>query len=518
MRLLNHRIVLTCLLVLAANIVSALAWETDNGDGTFTNPALNADYPDPDIIRVGDDFYFATTTFVNSPGLRILHSKDLLHWEIIGHVIPQLDGRPAYDMQGGTAYRSGIYAPSLRYHDGCFYVVVTPVDQNTRIYRAADPRGPWEMRELDRPAFDPGLFFDVDGKAYILTSGGWDGTIQMLELNADLSSVVSSSKIHYIKGAEGSKVIKRGDWYYLFNSIPNRLGMTVSRSKNLHGPWETRPSIDDKTGGHQGALVDLADGSWFGFVMLDAGAIGRVTNFSPVFWQDDWPIWGTAEAPNQVPAKAAKPVAVHSTVQPATSDSFDSPRLGLQWAWNHNPDNTRWSLSERSGWLRLKPTQASSFWLARNTLTQKGQGPWSRGEVKLDLRHLKPGDVCGFGTLGKYNGHIAAACDAEGKLSLSMKMEESIEKGTREETKASGRALASADLWLRVEMNFQTARGHCSYSLDGKAWQDFGADFPLAYDWRTGTFQGPQYAIFCYNAKPGDGFVDVDSFTFVDHP
>src|SRR5690606_5225052 len=127
---------------------------------------------------------------------------------------------------------------------------------------------------------------------------------------------------------------------------------------------------------------------WYGFVMLDAGAIGRVTNISPIFWEDDWPVWGTPEAPNQVPTVAAKPITGKPLRQPATSDEFDSAALGLQWQWNHNADNTRWSLDERPGFLRLRPTVATDFWTARNTLIQKGQGPWSRAEVKLDLTHL----------------------------------------------------------------------------------------------------------------------------------
>ena len=136
----------------------AYARQSDNGDGTYTNPPLYADFPDPDIIRVGEDFYFATTTFVNIPGLTILHSQDLVNWEYVSHVIDRLDGRPEYDMQGGTAYRSGVFAPSMRYYQGKFYVVVTPVGQNTRIYDANDAHGPWQYHELDRGAFDPGLF------------------------------------------------------------------------------------------------------------------------------------------------------------------------------------------------------------------------------------------------------------------------------------------------------------------------------------------------------------------------
>jgi len=160
------------LFLLSCQAACAQAWSADKGDGTYANPVLYADYPDPDIIRVGDDFYFTTTTFVNAPGITVLHSKDLVNWEIVSHVVDRIDGMPQYDMQGGTAYRKGLYATSLRYHNGMFWLAVTPVGLNTRIYYTKDIHGPWAFHTLDREAFDPGLFFDDDGRAYIFTSGG----------------------------------------------------------------------------------------------------------------------------------------------------------------------------------------------------------------------------------------------------------------------------------------------------------------------------------------------------------
>jgi hypothetical protein len=156
---------------------------------------------------------------------------------------------------------------------------------------------------------------------------------------------------------------------------------------------------------------------------------------------------------------------------------------------------------------------ASDFWSARNSLVQKGQGPWSRGEVKLDLSHLAPGDVCGFGTFGKFNSHIAITCGADGKLSLSMNV---IEDGGKTETRVTGEPLGASELLLRTDLDFKQNRGTCSYSTDGTRWTNLGGEFRLAFDWRTGTFQGEQFAIFCFNRSPGDGFVDVDWFHFVD--
>ncbi len=483
-----------------------------NGDGTYSNPPLYADFPDPDIIRVGDDFYFATTTFANTPGLTILHSRDLVHWEYTGHVMARLDGLDAYDLRGGTAYRAGVYAPSLRYHDGVFYIAVTPNGQNTRIYRATDVKGPWTYTELDRAAFDPGLFFDRDGTGYIATSGGWDGTLTLLTLNADYSQIAASKAVYYNKGAEGSKLIHRGEWYYLFNAIPSRLSLTVSRARSLDGPWETHDQIDDRTGGHQGALVDLPNGEWYGFVMVDAGAIGRMTRISPIFWQDDWPVWGTPAAPGRVPASATLPLPAHPELRLATSDNFDSKVLGLQWQWNHNPDDSRWTLTERPGFLRLKATRSDAFWTARNTLTQKGFGPSSQAIVRLDVGHLHPGDRCGIGTLGKFNAQATVETTADGHRSLSLRLDEDTVEGQRTSILAPSIPLQGDILYLRTEMDFTTARGQIAYGADGAAWSPLGGDFPLAYDWRTGTFQGPQFAMFCFNPADSDGYLDIDSF------
>jgi beta-xylosidase len=384
---------------------------------------------------------------------------------------------------------------------------------NTRIYRAPGITGPWTYRELDRQAFDPALFFDDDGTGYIATSIGSDGTLTLLTLDRDYGAVKASQVVYYNKGAEGSHIIKREGWYYLFNAIPGKLAMTVSRARNLHGPWETRPQIDDRTGGHQGALVDLPDGQWYGFVMVDAGSIGRMTNLSPVFWQDDWPVWGTPQEPGRVPARAVKPVAGHAFAEPATSDDFSGSRLGLQWQWNHNPDDSRWSLGERPGFLRLHATTAPDIWSARNTLTQKGQGPRGRGMVKLDIGGMGQGDRCGFGTFGKISAQLTVEGAARGTRTLSLQVTDATGQGPVTQVQGPSVTIPGKMLWLRTDLDFTASIGRGAYSIDGTHWHDMGGDFPLVYDWRTGTFQGEQFAISCFNPKGGAGYLDVDSFT-----
>jgi beta-xylosidase len=489
-------------------------WRSDRGDGTYANPPLNADYPDPDIIRVGRDFYFASTTFANVPGLTLLHSRDLVNWDILSHLIPQLDGEPPFDAQHGGSYRHGIYAPSLRYRDGIFYVAVTPVGQHTRIYSARDPKGPWRHVTLDRAAFDPALFFDDDGAVYLATSIGSDGTITLHTLDHDVTRITASRVIHYNKGAEGSKLVKRAGYYYLFNAIPGKLALTVSRARVLTGPWETRAQIDDTTGGHQGAIVDLpagsAGGGWYGFVMRDAGAIGRVTNISPIFWRDDWPVWGTPDAPGRVPDVARKPIAGQPFAEPPASDDFARPTLGRQWQWNHDPLARRWSLTERPGWLRLHAAPGSEFWWARNTLVQKGQAPRARGEVLVDTRGLKAGDVCGFGTLGKFSAQLSVT---GGTNLLTMRVTEDTKNGPNVDVRDPGRPLRGTRLWLRTDMDFPAKTSSLSYSEDGRRFTPVGGTVPLVFDWQTGTFQGVQFALSCYNPAGGGGWLDVDRFT-----
>ncbi|MDO7836402.1 glycoside hydrolase 43 family protein [Sphingobium sp. HBC34] len=515
---LTLRLALALATGMTAAALPAQVWRADQGDGTYRNPVLFADYPDPDIIRVGDDYYCVTTTFANAPGVTILHSKDLVNWRIATHVVDRLDGDLRYDLKQGGSYRHGFYAASLRFHNGLFYLAVTPVGHKTRIYRAARIDGPWTYRELDREAFDPALFIDADGTAYLGTSIGTDGTVTLLTLDKDLSTVTAARKTYYNKGAEGSKIIRHNGWYYLFNAIPSKLAMTVSRSRSLWGPWETKPSIDDSSGGHQGAIVDMADGNWYGFVMVDAGAIGRMTNISPIFWKDEWPWWGTPDNPDHVPARSRKPIAGHPFAEPPSSDDFSAARLGLQWQWNHNPDDSRWSLGQRPGFLRLHATQADGIWTARNTLTQKAQGPRARAVMKADIGGIRPGDICGLGTLGKYNAQLSVVGGVRGARALRMQLTGSTTAGPETQVRVPSIPIRGRTLWLRVDMDFNTSQGRTAYSLDNRRWTDVGGSFPLAFDWRTGTFQGQQIALSCYNPAPTGGYLDIDSFTLMTLP
>ena len=485
----------------------------------FNNPPIYADYPDPDIIRVGNDFYFTTTTFIDVPGLTVLHSQDLVHWEIVTHLIPQLTGSPNYNITNGVQnYRNGVFASSIRYYNGTFYVVDQPNGQPTAtIFSSTNIAGPWQSHQLNVGAFDPGLYIETNGTGYIVTAGGWQSNTTILTLNSTFSQVVASTTFANGLGLEGSHVVKVGDDYYIFNSQPATGNFYVSRATSLFGPYTFMYSLNNNTGGHQGAIVDMPDGSYYGFVMKDSGAIGRMTYISPIFWTNGWPVFGTTAAPGRVPATAPMPIVEAPGYKILTSDDFSSPTLGVQWQFNHNPDNTRWSLTDRPGYLRLHPTGATNFWYARNTLIQKGQGPWSGAEVKFDLNNLQSGDICGLGTLGKTNGSIAVTCNSPGSYTLSMNLIVPID-GT--DTNLASTTVATTPftgttIYLRTGLDFIKNLGKLLYSSDGVTWTQLGGQFNLAYDWATGTFQGEQFAMFCYNPQPGTGYVDVDWFRFI---
>ena len=508
------------LCALGMTVNTACAWQADNGDGTYHNPPLYADYPDPDIIRVTNDFYMVSTTFADSPGINVLHSKDLVNWELVGHCATNLDWSNLYNLVGGTAYRQGFWASSLRFYNGTFYVVANPEGANGRIYYATNAAGPWQYYELNQGVYDPGLLIDTNGLGYLFY--GYSPQQSVATLNVNFSQIVSISNNVVLSGGEGSHAVRRGNYYYLFNANPAvwPYQLRCARATNIFGPWETNfICTDEIRGGHQGAIVDLDDSgtNYYGFAMRDGGSIGRMTYICPIVWSNNWPVWGSTKAPGYVPAVTNKPVLGQTIMQPATSDEFTNSTLGLQWQWNHNPDNGKWSLTARPGFLRLMPTQATNFWVARNTLTQKGQGPWSRGEVSLDVSHLQPGDICGLGTLGTTNGQIAVNCDEGGNKYLSMNvivpttnsLGLSVSKTSYGWVPVPGR-----NVYLRVAVDFNVNLGTCSYSFDGTNWDTLGGPFNLAYDLSGGTFQGEKYAVFCYNANASTGHVDVDYFHF----
>lgn len=466
----------------------------DQGDGTYRNPILPADYSDPDVVRVGDDFYLVASEF-HFVGMQVLHSRDLVNWRIVGRVFDRLPMAPKYDEM--KAYGEGTWAPTLRYHDGSFYLYVCTPREGLFLWTARDPAGPWNgpatVKAVDQWE-DPCPFWDDDGQAYLVRGRLGAGPLFLHRMSADGARLLDDGvEIYRGPVSEGPKLFKRDGWYYI--SLPEggveRGGQTMLRARSIRGPYERRVVVPDG-GPHQGALVDLAGGeTWFvGF--KSAGHLGRIVHLQPVHWEDGWPVFGEGGRPvlaARKPAVSSAPDRLH----PQVSDDFPSSALAPQWQWNHNPAPDGWTLTERPGWLRLRGQPAVELAAARGTLTQKLWGQSGIVEVKLDAAKLSEGQAAGLAFLcGKKLSGVGIW--RSGGISRIF-----WDGGT-------GAALVNSIVWLRAEYRGETAR--LAYSLDGATFVDTGVAITLTFS----QWKGARLALFCWG--PGGGAADFDYFHF----
>jgi beta-xylosidase len=386
-----------------------LAWG-DMGDGYYQNPVLNADYSDPDVIRVGNDFYMVCSEF-HYMGIPVLHSTDLVNWTLVGRVYDHFDGNPGYSEM--RMYGQGSWAPAIRFHDGYFYVYFnTPVD-GLFMYRTKDVRAKWEgpfQLSSQHNCEDPCPLWDDDGKAYLGHSVLKGGPIIIREMSPDGTKLLDPGRVvHWGPVAEGTKLHKFGKYYYI--SIPEggvgRGWQTVLRSEYIYGPYESKITLEEGSsqtnGPHQGAIVDTPQGEWWFLHFQETGAspkgklpLGRVMHLQPVEWQDGWPMMGVEKNGKREPVERhVKPKGlVSERFLPQTSDDFSKSTLAWQWAFNHNPLNSHWSLTEEQGLLRIKPHGESEPMKARNTVTQKVMGEGGYAEVVVHPGGMTP-DQCG---------------------------------------------------------------------------------------------------------------------------
>jgi len=469
-----------------------LSWG-DQGDGSFRNPVLFADYSDPDLIRVGEDFYLVASEF-HFMGIQILHSRDLVNWRIVGRLFDRLEIDPKYASM--RAYAEGTWAPTLRYHQGRFLLYVcTPHDGLLR-WSAERPEGPWTLAVVKRVDKweDPCPFWDEDGKAYLVHSVHGAGPLILHRMSDDgLRLLDEGVEIYRGPVAEGPKLFRREGWYYI--SLPEggveKGGQTVLRSRKLYGPYARREVLPGGSP-HQGGLVDLDNGeSWFiGF--KSSGAFGRVAHLEPVRWgEDGWPVFGDQGSAVE---RARKPgLQVRPVEHPVRDDDFSARTLGLQWQWNHNPVDSAWSLSERPGWLRFHPQPAEAPRLARNTLTQKLWGPEGTVTVRLDPGRLAEGDQAGLAFLCGKDFHVVGAGRRGGRLCL-------LRDGT--ELAAWGGDV----LYLKAE--YIGAEARLFWSSDGRNYQAAGGSVTL----RWGQWKGARIGLHSFGL--GDGSADFDDFHY----
>ena len=522
---------------------SAQAQSSDNGDGTFTNPMLWSDVPDPDVIRVDDNFYLVSTTMHLMPGAPVMRSKDLVNWETASYLFDRLTDTPNYDMDGCTAYGRGQWATSLRYYNGRYYAYFSPNDKPFRgyVYTTTDPaKEKWELISRLPHFHDASLLFDDDGRVYVFY-----GTGQLRELKPDLSDVQPGGvdmKIFERDSTEtglleGSRAIKyNGKYYLLMISWPNggKRRQVCYRADKITGPYEKKVILEADFGGFpyvgqgcfggfpyvgQGCIVDDAKGNWYGVIFQDRGGVGRVLTLMPCRWVDGWPMLGDENG--QVPTVMEKPVQGSPAIPLVVSDDFGNKQMKINWQWNHNPVHKAWSLEERPGYLRLKTSRVveNLFW-APNTLTQRMEGPKCTASVAIDLSHMKEGDVAGFSAFNGNSG-VLAVLKENGKKCLTMSeqvvsLDDKSKAVTALDTKEKARVELSQDIiYLRIDGDFRPGKDIATfyYSLNGKDWTKIGSDFKMIFDYRR-FFMGTKYAIFNYATQETGGYVDVDYFDY----
>ena len=512
--------------LMASYVVEAQqVWNPDNGNGTFTNPIMWGDWPDPDVIRVDDKFYFVSTSMNYVPGCPIAVSKDLVNWEMAGYAVDRYDEDPRFDMQGGTMYMNGSWAATIRHHNGKFYVgFCTPKGWGNEqghfsICIADKPEGPWERTIFPEYLYDPGLFFDDDGKVYVVHG---QHRLFITELNEDVKSVKGKPVEIWEKGfknsrtwgpnfgMEGAHMYKINGMYYITCPAGGTEGWQVClRSKNIYGPYEHKVIVEDATsyppnGLHQGGMVQLKNGDWWFIIMQDRGPIGRVPHLLPVKWVDGWPMLGVDGKDVITYPKPEVGKKQQRLASPATTDEFNGKQLGLQWQWNHNPDNTKWSLTECRGYMRLKASQAPKLYEARNTLTQRVQGPSSEGSVEMIVSGMKDGNVAGLGVFQLPYAYVAVKQEGSSRKIVMYDGDKEIESVDN---------FKGDKIWFRARVMDKNFTARFYYSLDGMNYSPIGKEhkMELGLPWT-----GNRFALlnFTTNAEGVDGYVDFNWFRF----
>lgn len=481
---------------------------------TFTNPVIYADVPDIDVIRVGSDYYMVSTTMHLMPGAPIMKSKDLVNWEIISYLFDEIKDSPLYDLEGGNVYGQGQWASSLRYHKGRFYVFfATNNPRKSYIYSTTDPAGKWEkIASFDGNYHDASLLFDDDGRVYLAYGAGH---IRIKELNADLKDFKTGGlDVEVIHGEpkgllEGTHLNKYNDKYYMFLIWWPRGGIRTQlcfRSDKIDGPYEMKTILSDDLGlpGRgvaQGCIIDTEEGEWYGYLFQDHGAVGRTPVLMPCRWVDGWPLLGDREG--KVAKVMERPVQGFPSKPLVISDDFNSETLALNWQWNHNPDNNLWSLTKRPGFMRLQTGKVvNTIFEARNTLSQRMEGPACSGVISLETAQMKDGDIAGIGAYCAEPGLLSVVME-NGRKYLVM-----TDRGEVKEKKD----LSHNKVYLRIDCDFDTDTARFFYSPDDQEWTKIGAEFKMIYN--LVHFMGNRFAIFNYATKEPGGYVDVDFFRY----
>ncbi len=503
-------------------LLSLLQCQTPNAQQKSAhNPIIFADVPDMSMIRVGDTYYMSSTTMHMSPGVPIMKSKDLVNWELVSYAYETLGDMDELSLVNGkSCYGRGTWASSIRYHNKTFYVsTFSSTTGMTYIFSTKNiEKGPWKRIEFSPSLHDHTLWFDDNGKIYMIWSVR---KLMIVELKEDLSGVKEGTERVLIEDAnapvgqnvglgEGSQLFKINGKYYLFTIAWPRGGMrtvVIHRADKINGPWEGRVALQDK-GVAQGGLVNTPEGKWYSYLFRDYGSVGRIPYLVPVKWEDGWPVLGIDGKVPEIleglpPNKSMIPGIVNS-------DEFNSkkgePALPLVWQWNHNPDNSLWSVSERKGYLRLKTGRIDSLFVkSRNTLTQRTFGPKCSGSTLIDVTNLKNGNYAGLCALQRKFGQVGVKMVDDKKYIFMV----SNESETPVEMESI--PLSQNEVYLKIYCDFRDRKDIATffYSLDGQSWNPIGGQLHMQYTLME-HFMGYRFGLFNYATKETGGYADFD--------
>jgi beta-xylosidase len=514
--------------LLGAVPAAGQAWSPDAGAGRYRNPIVFADYSDPDVVRVGDDYYMTASSFNAFPALPILHSGDLVHWTLVNHAIPAWPDSSFDAPQHGN----GVWAPSIRHHDGWFWIFWGDPDRGIYRVRTRDVRGTWEPPVLVHAArgwIDPAPLWDDDGNAYLVHAfaRSRSGIKHRLHVNRmdpggtrllDEGTLVFEDSIEH-PTMEGPKFHKRDGWYYIFapaGGVPTGW-QTVLRSRSVFGPYEDRIVLatgsTSVNGPHQGAWVDTRTGEdWF-IHFQDRGAYGRIVHLQPMAWREGWPVMGVdadGDGTGEPVLEWRMPDvgASHPAVVPRETDEFDSDALGLQWQWHASP-RAAWS-SLRGGRLRLSaramPSADANLWAVPNLLLQKLPAPEFDATTRVTFDGLRMGERAGLVVMGMDYAYLAVRRTERGVELVQARAADAHQGGRESEVTLP---VSGESVLLRMSMR-DGAIARFSYSLDGTRWQSVGEPFTA----REGRWIGAKVGLFALApaGAPNHGHAEFDFF------
>ncbi|MDR1526646.1 MAG: glycoside hydrolase 43 family protein [Dysgonamonadaceae bacterium] len=540
-----------CIFMAGIQSTHAQTWISDNGDGTYKNPVLYADYSDPDLIRVGDDYYMTASSFNCVPGLPILHSKDLINWKIINHALPELrmEGVEPANFFNAPQHGKGVWAPCIRHHKGEFYIYWGDPDFGIYVVKTKDVAGKWDEPRLVLPGkgrIDPSPLFDDDGKVYLVhawanSRAGLNSILTVCKLNGDGTKATGKETLVFDGNdgtnytVEGGKFYKKDGYYYILAPAGGvATGWQLAmRSKNVYGPYEAKRVLAQGATGvngpHQGGLVDTPTGEWWFMHFQDKGAYGRILHLQPVVWKDGFPVMGVNDK-NYCgePVLTYKNPDVGKTFPietPQESDEFDSDRLGLQWQWHANPGQA-WAFPSANGYLRMYgqyfPENFTNFWDVPNLLLQKLTAPECTATAKISAVLHNDGDKAGLIVMGWDYSCIALVKKGDGYALEHITCRDAEQKSP--ERKAA--EIPLQNLQIDKRRNYQTpvhevvfyfrvdvkegALCTFSYSVDGKEFYPFGEPFQA----RQGKWIGAKMGFFIMNKTAGTSrsWADIDWF------